>query len=135
MEVITFFVILSVAIAFIANDPIQTPFGAIFASFFVAFFALIGGASFINHVIISVQERLVVPPEDDIFSRPSLRRVTGYGPAEFDTHDKFYHTYGICCGKKGHCHSCLKQHAEQLRDEQVEDKFEFNRKIKQALAE
>jgi hypothetical protein len=59
----------------------------------------------------------------------------GHGPAGFDTFDRFYHAYGICCCEKGHCVSCLKKHAERFREEHKEVGDEFDRPFKQALAE
>ncbi|KAG8666186.1 hypothetical protein FPOAC2_11284 [Fusarium poae] len=135
MEIITFFIIISILVAFIANDPMQTPFGAIFTAGVVAFFAFIGGASFLNQLIIAIQERSEEQSEDAESPGPSLLRLAGHGPAEFDTYDKFYHAYGICCGERGHCHSCLTQYAEQFRKEHVEDGHEFDRQFKHALAE
>ncbi|KAH6978652.1 hypothetical protein EDB82DRAFT_505650 [Fusarium venenatum] len=85
MEIITFFIIIPMFVAFIANNSMQTPFGAIIAAGVVAFFAFIGG-KYAHHL-----------------------------PAELDAYDKFYHVYGICCDEKGHCRSCFTQYAERFR--------------------
>ncbi|KAG8351519.1 hypothetical protein FVEN_g13198 [Fusarium venenatum] len=42
MEIITFFIIIPMFVAFIANNSMQTPFGAIIVAGVVAFFAFIG---------------------------------------------------------------------------------------------
>ncbi|RGP59293.1 hypothetical protein FSPOR_11443 [Fusarium sporotrichioides] len=135
MEVIAFFLIFSILLAFFANDPLHTPFQALAATGVVVFFALVGGASFLNDLFVAIQKQMEEPPEDEDLARPSLRRAAGHGPAEFDIHDKFYHAHGLCCSEKGHCHSCLKQHAERFKEEHAEDGLEFDRQLKQALAE
>jgi hypothetical protein len=55
--------------------------------------------------------------------------------ARFDTGDRFYHKYGVCCSEKGNCVSCVKQQAEDARRFAGMGQDEFDRKMKEALAE
>jgi hypothetical protein len=55
--------------------------------------------------------------------------------AKFDTGDRFYHKYGVCCSERGNCVSCVKQQAEDARRFAEMDEDEFDRKMKEALAE
>ncbi|RGP78154.1 hypothetical protein FLONG3_3723 [Fusarium longipes] len=140
MEIVAFYItMLAMLSTFAVTSPTETPFQAIVASCAAGLLALAGGAEFLGHVVVAIRERFLELPEEEEEDSPevnlgSWRRILGHGPAEFDTHDRFYHAYGACCTEKGHCISCLKLYAERFREEFQEFSDEFDRVFKRALA-
>jgi hypothetical protein len=72
-----------------------------------------------------------MPLKDYMEHRP---RVFHRSRAKFDTGDRFYHKYGVCCSERGNCVSCLKQQAEDARRFAWMGQDEFDRRMKEALA-
>ncbi|KAF4991946.1 hypothetical protein FGRMN_7500 [Fusarium graminum] len=131
---VIFITVLAMVFVFSANKPMETPLQAIGAAFTTGLFAIIGGASFFAQILSSVTERFYeedIPLETYMEHRP---RAFHHSRAKFDTGDRFYHKYGVCCSERGHCVSCVKQQAEDARKYAGVDQDDFDKKMKEALA-
>ncbi|KAL4726141.1 hypothetical protein ACLX1H_006818 [Fusarium chlamydosporum] len=132
---VTVFVILS---TFITNAPMEDLVTALMSSHCVGNYSLSEGASLLANILVSLKEKFWELHDLQEPLKPYLgpwHRETGHESAEFDAMDRFYHSYGICCGERGHCISCLKQQAEQFRENCNGAGHEFDRQLKQALTE
>ncbi|KAM0346445.1 hypothetical protein ACHAPU_005510 [Fusarium lateritium] len=131
---VIFITALAMVFVFSANTPKETPLQAIGVTFAAGVLAILGGASFFAQIISSVAEKLYeedIPLEDFMERRPM---VFHHSRAKFDTGDRFYHKYGICCSEKGLCVSCAKQKAEDVQNLAGVDQDEFDKQMKEALA-
>lgn len=63
--------------------------------------------------------------------------VLHHGRVKFNTHDRFYRKYGICCDQEGHCIFCLDLQNEE--NEQIQEFLRMwhnrlGRRMKEAFA-
>ncbi|KAF5669655.1 hypothetical protein FHETE_4895 [Fusarium heterosporum] len=131
---VVFITMLAMVFVFSANTPMETPLQAVGAALTTGFVAILGGASFFAQILSSVAERFHeedIPLENYMEHRP---RAFYRSRAKFETDDRFYHEYGVCCSESGHCVSCVKQQAEDARKFAGVDQDEFDKQMKEALA-
>lgn len=152
MELAVLFITLfAMAFMIAANTPLETPRQAIGGAFIAGVLSLLGGeftpygftpdmiltrigAPFVAEILSSTVRNLWkedIPLEDYMEHRP---RVFHRSRAKFDTGDRFYHKYGVCCSERGNCVSCLKQQAEDARRFVWMGQDELDRRMKEELA-
>ncbi|KIL89008.1 hypothetical protein FAVG1_07402 [Fusarium avenaceum] len=135
MELAVLFVTLfAMAFMIAANTPLETPRQAIGGAFVAGVLSLLGGAPFVAEILYSTVRNLWKedsPLEDYMEHQP---RVFHRSRAKFDTGDRFYHKYGVCCSERGNCVSCLKQQAEDARRFLWMGQDELDRRMKEELA-
>ncbi|KAM0199158.1 hypothetical protein ACHAPA_001610 [Fusarium lateritium] len=132
---VLFITLLAMVFVLPANTPWETPRQAIAGALTAGVFAFLGGASFFTQILSSTVGRLwkqETPLEYYMDHQPSEFHLSG---AKFDTGDRFYHKYGVCCSERGNCVSCVKQQAEDVRKFAGLGQDEFDRMMKEALAE
>ncbi|KAF4448808.1 hypothetical protein F53441_7857 [Fusarium austroafricanum] len=116
-----------------SNSPIEMSPQAWGMALATVLFTIVGGASFFGRIL---QAALPEPQEAKDFPEKYFEHrhnVFHRGRAKFNTDDRFYHTYGVCCDGGGHCESCVKSQAEKARYFMGMDQDMFDMRMREAL--
>ncbi|KAM0249401.1 hypothetical protein ACHAP5_002790 [Fusarium lateritium] len=135
---VLFITLLAMAFVLSANTPFETPRQAAAGALAAEVFAFLGGkigASFLAQILSSTVGRLWKQETPLEYYMDHQSREFYLSGAKFDTCDRFYHKYGVCCNERGNCESCVKQQAEHVRKFAGMGQDEFDRRMKEALTE